>query len=90
MEENPYEPPKTPPSQQGSNLRIWEWVSRPIGLSVLMVGGAMAGYVAAPFLVMAINGYDHGHETEEFAPWTIIGGALLGLVVHLLIRRPAT
>ena len=52
-------------------------------LGVMMLLGAAIGFLAAPFVVVAISGYDHGHETEEMAVWTIIGGALAGLGIHL-------
>ena len=60
-------------------------------LATFMFLGATAGYLAAPFAVSAIHGYDHGHETEELALFTIPAGAIVGLVVHLCFpsRKPA-
>lgn len=54
-------------------------------LAGLMILGATAGYLAAPFALVAIEGYDHGHETEEYALYMIPAGAIAGLVVHLCV-----
>ncbi|HEX5103266.1 MAG TPA: hypothetical protein VFV87_05620 [Pirellulaceae bacterium] len=61
-------------------------MKRALTLAMCMILGAIAGYFAAPFLVVALYGYDHGGETEEVALWTIPGGALVGLALHLYFR----
>ena len=60
-------------------------MARAATLAMRMILGAVVAYIAAPFSVMALFGYDHGGETEEFAVWTIPGGALLGLALHVYV-----
>ena len=64
-------------------------MNRALSLAVLMVIGAVVGFFAAPFAVVLWSGYDHGHETEEWAVWTILGGALAGLGAHLYLQFAA-
>ncbi len=82
MEPNPYEAPK----EQGYDRPPVRAIlpTRALALGGLMILGAGVGFIAAPFLVVAVHGYDHGHQTEEMAVWTIPGGALLGMAFHLV------
>ena len=62
-------------------------------LAALMGAGAVVGFCAAPSAVVFFEGYDHGHQTEEYSLYTTPTGAVLGLLVHVWLamrRSPPT